>query len=159
MGQHDVEQDFDERKLQAFMSAVLDDLRALDYMIDHELIESGVRRVGAEQEMFLVDRSLRAAPQAVELLEGFDEPRLTTEIARFNLEANLTPQLIRGNCFTRMESELNELLAKTRDRAARFDADVLLAGILPTLRPSDLTLENLTPDPRYHALNRAVTKL
>ena len=33
----------------------------------------------------------------------------------------------------------------------------MLAGILPTLRLSDLTLDNLTPNPRYHELNRAVT--
>src|SRR5436190_9973441 len=136
MGEHNVEQDFDERKFQAFMSAVLNDLRALDYMIDHDLIENGVHRMGAEQEMFLVDRSLRPAPVATEVLEGFNEPRLTTEIARFNLEANLTPQLIGGNCFSRMERELNELIGKTRDRAAQFGADVLLAGILPTLRQS-----------------------
>ncbi len=159
MGAHAVEQDFDEQKLQAFMSAVFDDLRALDFMIDNDRFESGVRRMGAEQEMFLVDQSLRPAPLAVELLEGFDEPRLTTEIARFNLEANLTPQLIAGNCFTSMEQELNELLTKTRARAALFGADVLLAGILPTLRQSDLTLDNLTPNPRYLELNRAVTKL
>jgi len=159
MGEKHVEQGFDEQKLQAFMSAVLDDLRALDYMIDHGCIESGVRRMGAEQEMFLVDRHLRPAPIAVELLAGLKEPRLTTEIARFNLEANITPQLIAGNCFTRMELELNELMAKTRERAAELGADVLLAGILPTLRQSDLTLDNLTPNPRYLELNRAVTKL
>ena len=159
MGQHQVEQEFDERKLQAFMSAVLDDLRALDYMIDHDRIETGVHRMGAEQEMFLVDRNLRPASLAVEVLDGIDEPRLTTEIARFNLEANITPQLISGNCFTRMEQELNELLTKTRERAARLDADILLAGILPTLRLSDLTLANLSPHPRYQELNRAVSKL
>jgi CBS domain-containing protein/gamma-glutamyl:cysteine ligase YbdK (ATP-grasp superfamily) len=159
MGQHQVEQEFDERKVQAFMSAVLDDLRALDYMIDNDCIESGVRRMGAEQEMFLVDRNLRPASLAVEVLEGLNEPRLTTEIARFNLEANITPQLISGNCFTRMEQELNELLTKTRESAAQLGADILLAGILPTLRQSDLTLDNLSPNPRYRELNRAVTKL
>lgn len=159
MGEHAVEQDFDEQKLQAFMGAVFDDLRALDYLIDNDRFESGVRRMGAEQEMFLVDQSLRPAPLAVEVLDGFDEPRLTTEIARFNLEANLTPQLIEGNCFMKMEQELNELLTKTRERAALFGADVLLAGILPTLRQSDLTLDNLSPNPRYLELNRAVTKL
>ena len=159
MGEHYVAQEFDERKFQAFMSAVLDDLRALDYMIDHDLFEKGVRRMGAEQEMFLVDRSLRPAPIAVELLKGLDDPRLTTEIARFNLEANLTPQLIAGNCFTKLEQELNELIEKTRARAAQLGADVLLAGILPTLRLSDLTLDNLSPNPRYQELNRAVTKL
>lgn len=158
MGQHQVDQEFDERKFQAFMSAVLDDLRALDYMIDHDCIESGVHRVGAEQEMFLVDRNLRPAPLAVELLEGVNDSRLTTEIARFNLEANLSPQLIAGSCFTKMERELNELLSMTRDRAAELGADVLLAGILPTLRQSDLTLANLTPNPRYLELNRAVTR-
>ena len=158
MGQHEVEQEFDQYKLQAFMSAVLDDLRALDYLIEHDRIESGVRRIGAEQEMFLVDRDLRPAPISMELLDGFSESRLTTEIARFNLEANLTPRLIIGDCFTRMKRELDELLAKARGRAAQFQADSLLAGILPTLRPADLTLDNLSPNPRYHELNRAVSQ-
>jgi CBS domain-containing protein len=36
---------------------------------------------------------------------------------------------------------------------------VLLAGILPTLTLSDLTLDNLSPNPRYQELNRAVTQL
>jgi CBS domain-containing protein len=158
MGQHEVAQQFDHHKLQAFMSALLDDLRALDYLIEHELIESGVRRVGAEQEMFLVDQNLRPAPIATEVLNGISEPRLTTEIARFNLEANLTPRTIAGDCFARMEQELNELVRKARDRAAQFNADILLAGILPTLRPSDLTLDNLSPNPRYQELNRAVSE-
>ncbi|HYW72732.1 MAG TPA: CBS domain-containing protein [Pyrinomonadaceae bacterium] len=158
MGEHDVEQQFDCSQLQAFMGALLNDLRALDYMIDHGAIESGVHRVGAEQEMFLVDHNLRPAAIAMEVLDGLPEPRLTTEIARFNLEANLTPRVISGNCFALMEQELNGLLATAKERAARFDADILLAGILPTLRPADLTLDNLSPNPRYQELNRAVTQ-
>ena len=56
-------------------------------------IETGVRRMGAEQEMFLVDQHLRPAPIATwSFWHGLDDRRLTTEIARFNLEANLTPQ-------------------------------------------------------------------
>jgi len=158
MGQHEVEQQFDQHKLQAFMSALLDDLRALDYLIEHDAIESGVHRVGAEQEMFLVDQDLQPAPIAMEMLEGLSEPRLTTEIARFNLEANLTPRLIDADCFAQMEQELNEVIKTARDRAAEFQADILLAGILPTLRPAHLTLENLSPNPRYDELNRAVTQ-
>ena len=91
MGEHDVVQELDEQKEQMFMKALLDDLRALDYMLDNDLIESGVRRIGAEQEMFLVDENLRPAPVSVEVLQHANDPRLTTEIARFNLEANLTP--------------------------------------------------------------------
>jgi CBS domain-containing protein len=158
MGQHEVEPQFDQYKLQAFMGALFDDLRALDYMIEHDAIETGVRRIGAEQEMFLVDQNLRPAPIAMEVLDGLADPRLTTEIARFNLEANLTPRFISGDCFAQMEQELNALINQARNRAAHLQADILLAGILPTLRPSDLTLENLSPNPRYQELNRAVTQ-
>ena len=69
MGEHNVEQELDEQKVQMFMKALLDDLRALDYMLDNDLIESGVRRIGAEQEMFLVDENLRPAPVSVEVLQ------------------------------------------------------------------------------------------
>jgi CBS domain-containing protein/gamma-glutamyl:cysteine ligase YbdK (ATP-grasp superfamily) len=159
MGEHKVEQQFDQRKLQAFTKALLDDLRALDYMLDNNRIESGVRRIGAEQEMFLIDRNLRPAPVAAEVLKQAKDARLTTEIARFNLEANLTPLVLTGHCFSRMEDEVKEVLSVARASAANFGADVLLSGILPTLQKSDLTLENITPVPRYHQLNRSVTQL
>jgi CBS domain-containing protein len=102
---------------------------------------------------------LRAAPVAVEVLNSANDARLTTEIARFNLEANLTPREISGDCFGLIEQELNEILAKVRHHAAQAEAEVLLAGILPTLGPKDLTLDNLTPMARYQELNRAVTRL
>jgi len=159
MGAHNVEQQFDEKKSQAFMRALLEDLRALEFMIETDRFETGVTRIGAEQEMFLVDRNLRPAPISLEVLERADEPRLTTEIARFNLEANLTPLLLRDSCFSEMEQELRELILKVRTSAAHLDADVLLSGILPTLKKSDLTLENLAPIPRYHELNRGVIGL
>ena len=59
MGEHNVEQHVDEKKAQAFMKALLEDLRALAFMLEDGRIESGVTRIGAEQEMFL-DRSLSA---------------------------------------------------------------------------------------------------
>ena len=159
MGEHDVEQEVDERKKQEFTQALLADLRALAFMLENGRIESGIRRIGAEQEMFIVDRNLRPAPLAMEVLEHAGDDRLTTEIARFNLEANLSPRELTGRCFHLMHEELKEVLAKARLSATEFGADILLAGILPTLKVSDLTLENLTPLPRYQELNRAVTQL
>ena len=159
MGEHNVEQELDERKLHEFTQALLADLRALAFMLEHGCIESGTRRIGAEQEMFIVDRNLRPAPLAMEVLERAGDQRLTTEMARFNLEANLTPLELTGRCFHLMHEELKEVLAKARASATEFGGDILLAGILPTLRVSDLTLANLTPIPRYHELNRSVTQL
>ena len=55
-----------------------------------------------------------------------------------------------------MELQLGELLDKLRRTAHEHGVDFVLTGILPTLRHSDLGLENMTPKPRYHALNRAM---
>ncbi len=115
MGEHKVEQHVDEKKAQAFMKALLEDLRALAFMLEDGRIESGVTRIGAEQEMFLIDRYLRPAPVSLEVLKQANDPRLTTEIARFNLEANLTPLELTNNCFSRMEQELNELIELARN--------------------------------------------
>ena len=155
MGEHNVEQ-VEEKTSQAFMKALLEDLRALEYMIRSGLLESGVTRIGAEQEMFLIDGHFRPAPLSIEILNQAQDTRLTTEIARFNLEANLTPLPLAGSCLTQMERELNDLMSLVRESAAKFGGDVLLSGILPTLRKSDLTLENLSPIPRYRELNQGV---
>src|SRR5215471_7728001 len=159
MGEHNVEQHADGKKSQAFMKALLEDLRALAFMLEEGRVENGVNRIGAEQEMFLIDRDLRPAPISLEVLEQANDPRLTTEIARFNLEANLTPLALTGDCFRRLEGELTELIGLARRGAETLGANVLLAGILPTLQKSDLTLDNLTPVARYHELDRGVIGL
>ena len=158
MGEHNVEQ-VDERTSQAFMKALLEDLRALQYMIETERLESGITRIGAEQEMFLIDRNLRPAPVSLEVLDLAKDSRLTTEIARFNLEANLSPLVLSGNCFSQMEQELRELLSLVRKNSQELGVDVLLSGILPTLKKSDLSLNNLAPIPRYRQLNAGVIAL
>lgn len=141
------------------MKALLDDLRALELMLEGDVLESGVRRIGSEQEMFLVDSDLGPAPVAEEVLARVNDERFVTEIARFNLEANLTPRLLEGRCFRLMEEELSEVLRLARDGARACGADVLLGGILPTLAISDLRMENITPRPRYHELNRVIGEL
>jgi CBS domain-containing protein/gamma-glutamyl:cysteine ligase YbdK (ATP-grasp superfamily) len=159
MGEQDIEQVLNEQQQRAYMKALLDDLRALESMLEGGQIESGVRRIGAEQEMFLVDSDLGAAPVAEEVMARANDARFVAEIARFNLEANLTPQLLGGRCFSRMEEELTEVLCLARESARAGGADVLLGGILPTLALSDLRLENITPMPRYHELNRIIGEL
>ena len=159
MGEHRVEEHADEQKAQAFMKALLEDLRALAFMLEDGRVESCVTRIGAEQEMFLIDRYLRPAPVSLEVLKYANDSRLTTEIARFNLEANLTPLELTSDCFSRMESELQHIIDLARRGAETEDAEVLLSGILPTLQKSDLTLDNLTPIARYHELNRGVIRM
>lgn len=153
MGEHTVSEAADEAESRAFMKALLADVRALEAMLQRGMFETGKRRVGAEQEMFLVDADARPAPLACELLDELDERRLTTELARFNLEANIDPRVFEGNALSEIEAEVQELVKLADTAAQRHGANVLLAGILPTLRRGDLGLDSMTPIPRYRALN------
>src|SRR5436853_243272 len=89
---------YNETQMQSFTLGVLGDLQALENMLDAGLFEEDARRIGAEQEMFLVDSSMHPAGLAMEVIEQAADPRLTTEIGKFNLEANLTPLEFRGDC-------------------------------------------------------------
>ncbi|MDE2761205.1 MAG: glutamate-cysteine ligase family protein [Gemmatimonadota bacterium] len=142
--------------IRTFTRALLRDLQALERLLDEGLIETGLRRFGAEQELFLVDEAWRPAPVAVEVLEDLNDDPFTTELARFNLEANLSPRVLEKSCFSDMHAELDDHVARVREAARRHASEVILTGILPTLSKSDLSLDNITPRARYHALNEAM---
>ncbi len=159
MGDQDVKESVRQEELRIYLKHLLEDVGAFEKMLEIGMFESDVRRIGAEQELFLVDRRWRPAPIAPDLIEEIDDPHFTTELARFNLECNLDPLPFGGNCLRRMENQLEEMLEKARDAAARLDSSIVLTGILPTINKSDLELDNMTPNPRYRALNEALTRL
>lgn len=159
MGEHNTDQYTDPEQLRQFMQCLLRDLRALEELINHGSLESGLRRIGAEQELVLVNHASRPAPVNIEVLQHLNDPAFTTELGRFNLEFNLDPEPFGADCLSRLEHALNDKLAAVRSAAAREKADVLLTGCLPTLHKSDLELDNMTPMPRYHALNEALRRL
>src|SRR5574342_401677 len=159
MGNQQVQDGIGGEKLRLFMRNLLDDLRVLETMLEKGLIESDVRRIGAEQEMFLVGPGFRPAPLVMEMLQVLNDPHYTTELAQFNLESNMEPLSFGGKCLSDMEQRISELVGKARSCAAKLGAEIALVGILPTLRKSDLGLENMAPVPRYFALNQAMNRL
>lgn len=159
MGDKQVSMESDESRMRHFTKAVLNDLQAIETMLAESKMEEGVLRIGAEQEMFLVDSAMHPSPSVLEVLEKAGDERLTTEIGRFNIEANLTPLDFTGDCLAKLENELNELVDLVKRSARSLGADAVLCGILPTIQRSDLVEGNLTPNPRYLALNRVLTEL
>lgn len=158
MGDKKVTREYGGAEMREFTLAVLDDLRALELMVDRGMIED-VARIGAEQEMFLIDNSMHPAPLAEDILRIARDRRLTTEIGLFNLEGNAPPIDFKNGCFAELERELLDVIDSARRAARSISGDVVLAGILPTIQPSDLSEKNLTPNPRYFEINRVVSEL
>src|SRR6478609_7847406 len=138
---------------------MLRDLQALQAMLQAEMFETDVRRIGAEQEMFLVDASWQPAPGALAMLAALTGQPYTTEVGAFNLELNLDPQVFSGDCFARMHTQLDRLLALGHAAAETAGLHIVLTGTLPTIRKRDLSLDNMVPNPRYLALNDALRGL
>ncbi|MEM7104445.1 MAG: CBS domain-containing protein [Bacteroidota bacterium] len=157
MGEQKVSQVQDVESMQEFMRHLLHDVQALEYMIENDWIESGISRIGAEQEMCLVQKNWKPATNAMEILESLEEYKwVETELARFNLETTLTPREFSGTCLSEMEKELINELTIIREKAAEHNTNILLTGIMPTLRKFDLGMHNLTPKKRYEALMNAI---
>lgn len=139
-----------------YVRALLTDLRALERMVEEHMFEEGVSMIGAEQEMFLVDRAYNAAPVALDMMQRVNDPHFTTELGLFNLEMNADPQLLAGKGLALLETQLHELYAKVQRAAAEIAVQPVLTGILPTLARTDLGLDSMVPNPRYLTLNRVM---
>ena len=159
MGEHNISQGTDEKARRQFMKALLTEVRALEDMHTAGMFEGGVRRIGAEQEMFLVDEAHRPSLTATQILENISDSRFTHELGLFNLEANLSPLELGGDCLRRLHGETDEVVQIAREHAARQGAQVALVGILPTLTKEHLSLEAMVPKPRYFELNNALMNL
>ncbi len=159
MGRHDVQSVAGEDQRRAYMRALLRDVEALEIMLREGMIESGVARIGAEQEMALIDRGGHPAPIGSGVLERLPGEYFTTELGKFNIEMNLPPLEWGGSALREMERQINALLTQARAAAQEHDALIVLTGILPSLTKTDLALSNLTDAPRYHALNEALNRL
>jgi CBS domain-containing protein len=149
----------DGKKRREFMTAILADLRALERMLRDGLFETGVRRIGAEQEMFLIDERWAPAPGALKMLERLNDSHYTTELGMFQLEANGDPQELTGDGISRLEKQLDDLLDRARRAAAEIGLAPILIGILPTMRKSDVGMDNMVPSARYRALNDAINEM
>lgn len=155
MGEQKVTLAQNDKNLHQFIKNLIKDIQALEHMLDREMFENDIKRIGAEQEMCIVqNKNNKPALICMEVIEklGTNCTWLETELAKFNLETNLTPRVFEQSCLSDMEGEIMDYLAQINTALQSFDAQIALTGILPTLQKFNLELDNLTPKVRYRAL-------
>jgi CBS domain-containing protein len=161
MGREDVAVGYRPEELRRFEKRLLADADAFESMLRDGAFETGVRRIGVEEELFLIDDDGRPIPRAGEVLDalGGPGPVYQAELARYNVEVAFPHLLFKGDCLTELERQMQLHLARVRQAAQRHGVDAVAVGILPTLGWEHLELEYMTPNPRFYALNRALTAL
>lgn len=159
MGEHNVNREADPAVLREFTHHLLQDVQALERMIQEDLFERNVRRIGAEQELFMVDERGEPSPIIEEVLERNTDERIVTELTKFNVEFNMDPLVYGGDCFRQMEQATDALIDEVRSLVHPSDSEICMTGILPTAQLSDFALDYMTDRPRYFALNDAISRL
>ncbi|MBD80089.1 MAG: signal transduction protein [Crocinitomicaceae bacterium] len=152
MGQQKIRANSTLKERTHFLKHLLNDVEALDQMLKNGLIESGVKRIGAEQEFCIVDEHFRPSIKGPDILNNIEDNHFTSELARYNLEINLEPQKLEGHCFSEMEKRLRKFLNKADDVCDDFNSRVILTGILPSIGKEQVGMDYMTPNPRYYAL-------
>ena len=156
----DVERDtFDELEYARFAQRLEQCLSALEELLDRPGFGVGPATIGAELELFLVDHAGRPLPRNQAVRAASADPRVTVELDRFNLELNASPVRLAGRPFTALSRELRMLLDRVADAAGALGGRIVLIGILPTLRRSDLGPGALTDLRRYSALNNRLRQV
>ena len=88
MGEQRVNLVEDEQSMHNFIKLLLKDVQALDYMLNNDWFETDTIRIGAEQEMCLVDiNTFKPSLIGPEMLEKLSKyPWADGELAKFNLD-------------------------------------------------------------------------
>ena len=114
--------------------------------------------VGFELEAWLIDGDALPYPANEDYLERLASPLVVPELSKFNVELNGTPQQLVPGAFRRLETELAATWQHCSTVARDIGGALLAIGTLPTVRSRDLTLANISPLNRYHALNEQVLR-
>lgn len=154
MGQAVSQTSFTDEETRLFRERLDDSLIALERLLATPGFGRGSRSLGAELEMVFVDKAGCALPICSQVLKAARDSRLTAEINRYNIEANLTPVPVGQGAFQLIEDEMVAVVRSLNTLANEYGGRVVPVGILPTLRPDDLQGCMITPDKRYEALTK-----
>ncbi|GAA3447747.1 glutamate--cysteine ligase [Planomonospora venezuelensis] len=159
MGQRIDKDRYSEAEFARFGERLAEQLAELHELLARPGFGTGPATIGAELELFLTTPDGRPLPRNHEVRDVAADDRLTLELGRFNLEANLTPLPLAGRPFTALERELHEVIALVDAAAAVEGGQTVAIGILPTLGELDFTHETMSDESRYRAMSRGMRRL
>jgi hypothetical protein len=159
MGTEITREEFDERDYARFRERLEQNLSELRRLLRRPGFGAGPVTIGAELELFLVDRAALPLPLNQVVRASAADPRITVELNRFNLELNSSPVPLAGRPFAALASELGLLLARVGDAARAHRGRIALIGVLPTLSQAHLDAGVVTDAARYRALGRGLRRL
>ncbi|PKK12073.1 glutamate-cysteine ligase family protein [Thermomonospora sp. CIF 1] len=131
-------------------------LDVLARMLRESQFEFDRPHIGLEIELNLVDGRGEPLMRNADVLKAIADPAWATELGQFNIEINIPPRELGGGGTGELERDILGYLKHADGRARELGGALMLVGILPTLRESDLGEESLSANERYKILNEQI---
>jgi len=159
MGQEITHKNFNKKDFSRYQESLEQETALLKQWFDEDVWTDTGDVGGFELEAWLVDSNCRPDPNNEDFLERLNNPLVVPELARFNVELNTEPRALQGNVLSQMEQELSATWADCQRVAGETCNALVMTGILPSARDSDLVRANMSDMKRYAALNEQVMRL
>jgi gamma-glutamyl:cysteine ligase YbdK (ATP-grasp superfamily) len=133
--------------------------RSLDVfarMLHERMFTSEPALVGQEIELNLVDSVGAPSMRNADVLAAIADPAWATEVGQFNLEINVPPRQLEGDAVADLEQEIRASLNAGDATARDLGCRLVMIGILPTLRKSDVDEGTLSASERFRVLNEQI---
>ncbi len=158
MGQEITFTQFSDADFQRFHESLSDETAGLQTFAEAGGFSDPRFIAGFELEAWLLDHSGLPNPVNEAYLRELNDPLVVPELSRFNVELNAAPIEVGAGVLYAMEASLNATWERCQQVAHGMDSVLAMIGILPTIRASDLCLENISVMKRYDALNSQVLR-
>ncbi len=158
MGEEISTLNFSPQDYTSYLERMRVELELLYRWQEEGLFADGPMTAGLELEAWLLEEGTRPSPDNGQFLESLANDSVVPELAKFNFELNVEPQLVAGSGLERMQQELQATWQQCGERASQLNRRITCIGILPTVTQEMLCLQNMTPRSRFAALNRQVIR-
>ena len=158
MGQEVTSSHFQKQDFASFASRLREETALLQTWFEHGEFDNEHRVGGFEIEAWLIDRDYKPAPINATFLEHVNSPMVVPELSQFNVEINTEPQALQGKALSTMYKNLKATWGHCRKVARKLESALVMVGILPTVRDTMLTLENISHWIRFRALNEQLLR-
>ncbi|MDC1529298.1 glutamate--cysteine ligase [Gammaproteobacteria bacterium] len=159
MGQEIESSNFTDAELEKFKHQLAEETRLLKSYFDQSLFTKQGYKAGFELEGWLLDNTNHAAPDNDAFLASLNDKNVVPELATFNFEVNGDATILTSDALERMYRDLLKSWRHCAEAASSRDEKILMIGILPHLRESDLNMDNMSSLSRCKALNHQILKM
>ena len=156
MGQEIPTSKFTRKDFDRFAHKLHEETRLLARYFEEDRFSNLHNVGGFEIEAWLVDDRALPNPCNEEFLRLLDSPLVVMELARFNVELNVRPQVLKDDALSVFHRDLTGTWSDCRDTAHKLNADLMTVGIHPGVSNNQLNLDNMSSSSRYTALNEQV---